>query len=1659
MKKFLSVFICVNLWFLICVHLCFSATLKVKMLDGSNNQPLDDVTVMAVGFLEGQDEPLGSVSKIGKTNTEGIVEFNGLVVSALDKLTNTAKNVWYKVIFAKHKYFPTVTEQISGNLQIPTHHFTSDTQVIPETGYHEIRLQPQQNIQAGILNIVISTTAATPNTMMWMDLRHKITGEPVAFSLQIATYGPNINPDFWLQIYNIPPAPKDTYLLSVGKMDTAEGAQVIVSTEVFDNPRDINPALITDQHVELGYISNVKTEEAQPIDISNIAFEGVVVESNGAPIPNCAVEIRDISTDTVKDTTNPFYNQQYNWFNFFKTLTDASGKFNLLKPVYGNIRTSTYTVQVARLGYKSDKQAHYYEGSRKLSKFQLETATGVIKGVVTLNDKPLPDAWVNLCSIKQEDKQNLGLDPQQSDTTGGFFNTVTRGDGSYEFNGVAPGNYNLEVNHNVLSKKELYWQESGTAVSTEPWKYRYVYDYGSDQKSTSTLDNQRIVLCPDMTSVVYSTAGSVLSTGDININLNVVLSTNAKITGFLYFPQEVTITAKDAIKVIAHPIDPQTHQFTEMQGIGTVYYADPTLLQGTTTFLKISIDVSTGTYFVEIKSDKWVPARSYNFEVVSQVDPGGWQPLPIIKMVKAGHLEGKIKLPDGSYFQATQDLQAIIRARGIDVEYGWDTMLGNWSPDPTRFTFDSLPPGRYNLWIEIQRMNKQPGSFTPPTPQILYPIAIIPNVRVTKDQTTFVEAAIKEGILCEPIAPIPPDKPEVDYSARCIDNKGQPYKGISKYLIVGLPVELPLKGSKLQALINNNGMLDDFKVPTLFFNLKSKQWQTDKLLAGKYNFYMLFLRRFGPPDGYPPEETDRNNPDEYFTIISRAENVNVKSDDLAAGATFQIKMGAGVMGPGKLTGNIKGTKILLPEDGDKIKGNFDEFTNYVPTVMLYDMDGALRGYSAARPSNQEIKRWEFAIAHGSTTLINNMINYATATAVINNITVPIYSPVHYYIDNIPTGQYVMVCETENYPPVTKVITVSTSTTIDINFDIDASSGCTITGTVTDENNNPICEANVIVNHRLTTKKTITDSSGTFTLQGLPAGIYRLDVMKPGYAANGEKIAVKPGETKSVTIKLKTAQAKITGKIYSRNEGSWAAKEKRPDVKIVAYNETENVTNPAKYLPAIPVKTDSEGSYVIPDIVLGNTYYVYCFVPDMPVNFKLVYVSTFVMANIDFIVAASTPTLKVVMKRTENPYIFRFFIFSPVRLIDPVDSFREGVPVCYYSPGRTFNEIKKIRALPVKGVKNSYSLDVEIPENTDEENYTLQIKGYFGLDKRTKTPICATEEVTFNLKALAKAKKDVDEQLAEGGSILMDDERADNTEVKLDPGTLTIDPAMVTAPSTDVAKMGDMPVGGFLSNLPNFKMSKTSKDISLLVDKAMEKITASDVYEIGLDNAQVNKAFDITLNYDRKKVDEDELDDLKVYRYNDTTEKWDEVKGQTTVDPLTGTISISADQIAASTTTPKAVVKNGVFAINRAGGTSQKASFVAFKQDPNTAKSYTGTDFEIYNFPNPFDLKDKEVTMADVAAGTTKTQSIKGTMLKYALPSDKTGNIKLYIYNLAGELVRTLEEGSMTGGKYYYTEWDGKNDRDDNCASGVYFLIAKKDGKVLNKKPLKMAIRK
>ncbi len=69
-----------------------------------------------------------------------------------------------------------------------------------------------------------------------------------------------------------------------------------------------------------------------------------------------------------------------------------------------------------------------------------------------------------------------------------------------------------------------------------------------------------------------------------------------------------------------------------------------------------------------------------------------------------------------------------------------------------------------------------------------------------------------------------------------------------------------------------------------------------------------------------------------------------------------------------------------------------------------------------------------------------------------------------------------------------------------------------------------------------------------------------------------------------------------------------------------------------------------------------------------------------------------------------------------------------------------------------------------------------------------------------------------------------------------------------------------------------------------------------------------------------------------------------------------------------------------------------------------------------------------------------------------IPYDLARNaeVKISIYNSRGQIVRVFPLGSKDAGSYYI-EWNGKSDRNEDCATGVYYIRMQAGDKLYNSK--------
>ncbi len=104
-----------------------------------------------------------------------------------------------------------------------------------------------------------------------------------------------------------------------------------------------------------------------------------------------------------------------------------------------------------------------------------------------------------------------------------------------------------------------------------------------------------------------------------------------------------------------------------------------------------------------------------------------------------------------------------------------------------------------------------------------------------------------------------------------------------------------------------------------------------------------------------------------------------------------------------------------------------------------------------------------------------------------------------------------------------------------------------------------------------------------------------------------------------------------------------------------------------------------------------------------------------------------------------------------------------------------------------------------------------------------------------------------------------------------------------------------------------------------------------------------------------------------------------------------------------------------------------AWFISLREESNIVPA--PEKVSLSNYPNPFN---------------------PATTISYSLPQE--GKVSLKIYNVKGQLVKKLIDGSQPEG-YYEVVWNGKDNTGRSVASGIYYYQINACGKTINKKML------
>ncbi len=541
---------------------------------------------------------------------------------------------------------------------------------------------------------------------------------------------------------------------------------------------------------------------------------------------------------------------------------------------------------------------------------------------------------------------------------------------------------------------------------------------------------------------------------------------------------------------------------------------------------------------------------------------------------------------------------------------------------------------------------------------------------------------------------------------------------------------------------------------------------------------------------------------------------------------------------------------------------------------------------------------------------------------------------------------------------------------------------------------------------------ITDARGYFSIKALKPGSYVLRAISVGYATALKRLVITAGANSAGTVTIEKG-ATISGTIT------------KPDGSNPSTNEMEFIVGVDQdFEEFVFGNVDADDSsqlitgYSLTGFKPGLNYAVLMGTENDDIiegKSDLTFTSSTETKTVNLIYRPSPPSVYVTATydTSTNLYTLRFFTTQRLRnLTDADNDFTATSTIMTLAEGNG-----TIVSRSLSPSRDFLTATYRAPAN--EATFSIRI-AFTSVTENPDTGANFTFDQTFPFRAGVVRSRVVKISNAIGGSCQLE---GDPTGSAFVSGAFDVESSSTVEvgiyQATGLSSLGVQtsqkitPVQraqALYDTAQRLGPAAYSPGLYAAIQKAPSVSPFSSFYEVflpaGVSRSLKNEAL-LTLNYDASVTDPSEIN---VYYFDELNDVYLLEDSQRSVDTVNRTITV---------------------------GVRHLSTFVVLSSNAPIigSNNYTGTEIFVHNFPNPFNLKTKTVTLENTTPAST--QSIEGTMIKYGLPAGKTGTVKFEIYNVVGELVRTITETASTGGTYYYTEWNGRNDGGTKVSSGVY----------------------
>jgi hypothetical protein len=1162
---------------------------------------------------------------------------------------------------------------------------------------------------------------------------------------------------------------------------------------------------------------------------------------------------------------------------------------------------------------------------------------------------------------------------------------------------------------------------------------------------------------------VYDSAGNLLmNVSSLTVVVNVSTSGTGLVKGTLTFPSVVNLSASP----IVITLQPQCNNGSNCSNSGGGFKSFVSASTGPV--INYAIPVSSGqAYYMSFTSNYWGAITTGGSQLTVDLTSTATAVVPVT-FAPAGRVLGSVRKPDGSVFIPQTGQYLYVSANGNN-SWGSSQLAADGS-----FAIGGMLPGVYNFQVGVgggSGSSSFPFMIKQPSQQI----------QVVANQDTFQDAYLDNAVSIRPFIAIS-SLPALSIPTTCTPQTDCP---IQTWEAFAVPAGSPINAQTLVSVLtgNNNGTLNGGVSGLFTYNASTGQVNncngqylnqpgfcvnTIPVKPGSGSAYDFYLGRKGGFDstgvvgGARPNFVLMTSTQNFIVSQAKATDPVFSSNNNSTTTAQDIVLVPPVSLAGTpqavLFGTFTISNVITQQQFAQLGGKFDNFLQYLPVVYVYDTSGSFRaaGLGVPYPPAEQAKDAQLKQA-----VANN--DYATFKTLIGVSGVSAWGPVGYEIRGLTAGTtYNFVATSPNYPPFKSTFVLGaaqSTTTLNVNFD--ANPGATLFGLVESTTGAGLANAQVTVSAPGFTATTLTtDSGGHWSINGLSAGQYSLTIVGAGFVQQVTAASVSAlSNTAAPTVALVAANATITGSVYTNNPicpaGSTGCaafgRTAISGASIVAYDDTLNAQNPSAPLALYRAVSSSSGYYSISGISSGDNYKVFVNAPGYYVLNQSTLTIAGTRTGFDFGLKPKPLTVNVYGRPNGLNYEFQITNFQ---------SFSKGNAWIGQSPfvkNTSTDVTNSFTQKPDSQGVTQLVLDYPLASLTTGLVYVMH------LEAQPNDPSAAlvTTEVQFGLNLPNNTCQAIDQAL------LGDDSSVNGQGLPLNSVPLDISGG-AGGNSTALS----LPAGGVIpvlsTSIPSMCMSLTDASVSPQAQIGVSTgAFVSGVYSMTLSSINyTQKGVDLTVSYNQNGTN---INDAAVFTFDATQQKWQSVPGVQTLDPVKGTITVKGLKSLASVLSLKAPV--GLMALSDGRGYTPNGIilrpddtglFAVLRPSQVSGGAYTGTTVRIFNFPNPFSLQTKSVTLnttAGVCAGLTGSVVTDGTVIKYEIPSGISGTGVIRIYTLSGRLVREVDAGNISASTCYYTVWDGKNKNGQPVANGVYYGVLSVAGTKQTSGTFKLAVIK